>query len=164
MNLSTPIFGEGGKIEGDLTSEHAQGPVSIGSLGDAAFLAPATTTLFRDRSAEAAQRQEDWDRIQMQLNPRLAKAIARLRRRQEEVRHWHDATTAAEAEVARIANLCARARLSVMHEDAEGMASRPARLAAAQHVLREKVEELLAAREELEIAQSAVDALTEAAV
>lgn len=162
MDLSTPIFGEGGRIEGDLTSEHAQAPVSIGSLGDAAFLAPTqpTTSVFRDRAAEQEAALRDFHTTLMRLNPALARALALLRNRQEAVRRWEAIVVQKEGEASRMRNLVKRAALSLSYEDAEGTGTREQRLAAAASELREATEELLAAREELIFAQQKVDELT----
>ena len=162
MDLSTPIFGEGGKIEGDLSSEHAQAPVSIAGLPDTAFLAQAlpTTTVFRDRAAEQLAAERDFHTTLMRLNPALAKALAVLRRREQAVRDWEGVVRQKEGEASRMRNLVNRAALSLSYEDAEGTGTREQRLAAAASELREATEELLAAREELIFAQQKVDELT----
>jgi hypothetical protein len=166
---SFPVFGEDGRLEGDLmdgdvgsgtvSADAPTAVVSLASLPDSAFVAPAPTMLFHDRVAEQQAREQEWHRLQMQLHPELTKAHDLLLHRQSEVRRWVASVGQKEAEVSRLTTLAARATMSLSYEDGE-LGSRRERLASAQASLREAVEELLAAREEMQAAEQKVDSLT----
>jgi hypothetical protein len=149
-----PVFGTGGRLEGDLTTEQTPtGP----TLPNAATLRPSMEYRDLARDAEALDRQ--FHAQMMQHHPELAAAQDERRMAQTAVQQWTEVYCQQEAAVARLRNMVLRG--SVEYEDPEP-GSRGNRLRAAEAQLAELHLELQAAAEELEAAQQKVKSIMKA--
>jgi hypothetical protein len=154
---SFPVFGSGGRLEGDLTKEQAQ---TSPTLPHETKLQPLRPTMeYRDpaRDAEALDRQ--FHAQMMQNHPELATAQDERRQAQTTVQQWTEACYQQEAAVVRLRNMVLRG--SVEYEDPEP-GSRGDRLRAAEAQLAESHLELQAAAEELELAEQKVKSIMKA--
>jgi len=150
---SFPVFGAGGRLEGDLTKE--QTPTR--SIPHETKLQP--TMEYRDPAKDTEALDRQFHAQMMRYHPELATAQDERRQAQTTVQQWTEVCYQQEAVVVRLRNMVLRA--SVEYEDPEP-GGRGERLRAAEAQLAESHLELQAAAEELEVAQQKVKSIMKA--
>ena len=150
MKLTCPVFDSSGHVT----------ELPFSSSGST-LLHPTNvqpTMTYRDRASEMQQNEQIYRAVQRAVNPQLAAALDRLERRQAEARQWTEVCSQQRAEVTRLQTLVQRAQLSASYSDDDG-GSRSERLAKAQAVLAESLEELEASLAEVAEADAAAQEL-----
>jgi hypothetical protein len=162
-SIEVPIFGTGGRIEGDLldggvpsdtpTPSLESGP-ALNSLSGDTFLSPAPTMIFRDPSSELEAGLKRYDETYARLYPALKAAHDVRDRRQLAARDWWAKVKELRLAVSNARNLASRGSLE--YEDSTNV-SRKDRVTALELQLDEATQELEAAIEELEQAKALVE-------
>lgn len=147
-----PIFGEGGRLEGDLMKEQTPtGPALPNEL--------RPTMEYRDAARDAAQLDALFHSSAMVAQPELTKAVDARMAAARVVEQRTQVCLAHQAEVTRLQTLVQRGLASLESEDDQA-GSRSARLRNATAQLRESHSQLQAAKAELAAAKQKVNSLT----
>jgi hypothetical protein len=150
-----PVFGEGGRLEGDLSNSTGES-----SPSGTTFAAPVVGELPRvhdGREAQAAE--EKWRLILQMQNPALLRAFDELECARAEHAAWQQRYREVDAAIRSKENRIAQRGDAGDHEKTLELRSELRTLTSQRSEL---FEETVAAMEELEVAQGEVDRLTKA--